>query len=285
MNDLRARNFTVRTLDGQNVSLNSLLGEGKPILMDFWATWCGPCRMVIPHMAEMSRKYGKDGLIVIGMNLEEPSAQGQAVKNFVKRSRMDYQNVFAPHAIYQLFSGNAVARIPFTLLFGPDGKLIWRLVGYSPQMSVALNSAVEQALAAAAQKSAAPAPPERQAEQVAPEKLAEPQNTPEKLAEQPAPEKPAETAPERSVDLSAPEKPVEQSVPEKPAEQSASEKTAEQPAPEKPLEKNTPEQPAPEKPLAPTTPETKNYCNCPCCSSRAQEKKAEQDAPEKPAPQ
>src|SRR5262245_54328762 len=78
LDDLKARNFTVRTLDGKSVSLNSLLEQGKPVLMDFWATWCGPCRMVIPHMAELSRKYGKDGLIVIGMNLEEPDAQGQA---------------------------------------------------------------------------------------------------------------------------------------------------------------------------------------------------------------
>jgi cytochrome c biogenesis protein CcmG/thiol:disulfide interchange protein DsbE len=270
LGDLKAKNFTVRTLDGQSVSLNSLLGEGKPVLMDFWATWCGPCRMVIPHMAEMSRKYGKDGLIVIGMNLEDPGA-GQAVKNFVKRSRMDYQNVFAQHAIYQFFSGNAVARIPYTLLFGPDGKLIWRLVGYSPQMTVALNSAVEQALAAAAGKPAEQAPPEKQTEQVAPEKPVE-QPLPEKPVEQPMPEKPAEQpTPEKPAEK-APEKPVEQPTPEKPAEQPAPEKQTEQVAPEKPVEQSAP-------------PATKNCCNCPCCSSHAEEKKAEQGAPDKPAQQ
>jgi thiol-disulfide isomerase/thioredoxin len=318
LDDLKARNFTVRTLDGRSVSLNSLLEQGKPVLMDFWATWCGPCRMVIPHMAELSRKYGKDGLIVIGMNLEEPDAQGQAVRNFVKRSRMDYQNVFAQHAIYQFFSGNAVARIPYTLLFGPDGKLIWRLVGYSPQMSVALNSAVQQALAAAAEKpSAPPAPaPEKQAEQVAPEKSAEqpaPEKPAEKPAEQPAPEKPEEKAPETPVEQSAPEKPMERPLeptleprmpekpaeesalekpaepiaPEKPAERPAPEKPAEPVTPEKPVEKGTPEKPAeqlaPEKPAEQSAPTTKkNCCDCPCCSSREQEKKTEQGAPEKP---
>jgi cytochrome c biogenesis protein CcmG, thiol:disulfide interchange protein DsbE len=241
LDQLKARDFTVKTLDGESVSLNTLLGEGKPVLIDFWATWCGPCRMVIPHLGELHRKYGKDGLVVIGMNLENPAEDQQAVKSFVKRYRMDYQNVFAPHAIYQFFSGQAAARIPYTLVFGADGKLVWRLVGYSPQMSSALNGAVAKALASA---------PEKPAEQGAPEKKIE-QSAPEKPAEQGRPEKPTELAP--------PEKPTEQGKPEKPTELAPPEKPTEQGKPEK---KNC-------------------NCNCPCCSSPASEKKTEQGAPEK----
>jgi cytochrome c biogenesis protein CcmG, thiol:disulfide interchange protein DsbE len=244
IDQLKAKDFTVKTLDGESVSLNTLLGEGKPVLIDFWATWCGPCRMVIPHLGELHRRYGKDGLVVIGMNLENPAEDQQAVKSFVKRYRMDYQNVFAPHAIYQFFSGMAAARIPFTLVFGADGKLIWRLVGYSPQMSSALNGAVAKAMASA------------------PEKPAE-QGAPEKQTEQSAPEKPAEKAPS--------EKPTEQGAPEKP------EKPTEQGKPEKPTELA-----APEKPAEQGKPEKKTCnCNCPCCSSPAPEKKTEQGAPEK----
>jgi cytochrome c biogenesis protein CcmG, thiol:disulfide interchange protein DsbE len=232
IDQLKAKDFTVKTLDGESVSLNTLLGEGKPVLIDFWATWCGPCRMVIPHLGELHRRYGKDGLVVIGMNLENPAEDQQAVKSFVKRYRMDYQNVFAPHAIYQFFSGMAAARIPYTLVFGPDGRLIWRLVGYSPQMSSALNSAVAKAMAGA---------PEKPAEQGAPEKPAE-QGAPEKPAEQGAPEKPAEQGkPEKPTELAAPEKPTEQGKPEKKTcncncpccSSPASEKKTEQGAPEK----------------------------------------------------
>ncbi|HZF40997.1 MAG TPA: redoxin domain-containing protein [Blastocatellia bacterium] len=247
LDQLKAKDFTVRTLDGQTVSLNKLLGEGKPVLIDFWATWCGPCRMVIPHMGEMHRKYAKDGLIVIGMNLEDPGAQGQAVRNFVKRNRMDYQIVFAPNAIYQFFSGMAAARIPFTLLFGADGKLTWRLLGYSPQIGVALNGAIAKAMAGAQEKQTEQSAPEKQTEQSAPEKPAE-KLTPEKPAEQGAPEKPADQGtPQKPAELVAPEKKTEQAPPEKPAEQ--------------------------------------GKCNCPCCSSHAPEKKTEQGAPEKPAAQ
>jgi cytochrome c biogenesis protein CcmG, thiol:disulfide interchange protein DsbE len=255
LDQLKAKDFTVRTLDGQSVSLNTLLGEGKPVLIDFWATWCGPCRMVIPHLGAMHRKYGKDGLVVIGMNLEDPGAEGQAVRNFVERYRMDYQNVFVPHAIYQFFSGMAVARIPYTLLFGPDGRIMWRLVGFSPQMNRALDDAIAKAIAAAQEKPAEQLSPEKPAEQIAPEKPAE-QSTPKQVA---------------------PEKPAEQGTPEKSAEQVAPEKTAEQRAPEKPVE-----QIAPEKPAVQSQPEKKTCeCGCPCCSSPAPEEQTERGASEK----
>jgi cytochrome c biogenesis protein CcmG/thiol:disulfide interchange protein DsbE len=282
LDQLKAKNFTVKTLDGESVDLNTLLGEGKPVLIDFWATWCGPCRMVIPHLGELHRKYGKDGLVVIGLNLEDPRAERQAVRNFVKRYRMDYQNVFAQHAVYQFFSGMAVARIPYTLLFGPDGKLSWRLVGYSPTMSGSLNSAVAKAMAGA---------PGKPAEQSAPEKPVE-NVTPGKPAEQIAPEKPAENVtPGKPAEQIAPEEPVENVTPGKPAEQIAPEKPAENVTPGKPVEPAenvTPEKPAenvtPEKPAEQLKPEKKT-CNCPCCSSPASEKKTEPGAPEKPADQ
>jgi thiol-disulfide isomerase/thioredoxin len=247
LDQLKEKDFTVKTIDGESVSLNTLLGEGKPVLIDFWATWCGPCRMVIPHLNALHQKYGKDGLIVIGMNLENPAEDQQAVKSFVRRYKMDYQVVFAQHAIYQFFSGRAVARIPHSLVFGPDGKLIWRLVGFSPQVASAMNGAVAKAMAAAAEKPAEQSPPEKQTEQSAPEKPAE------KPAEQGKPEKPAEQG--------KPEKQVEQTKPEKQPEQGAQEKPIELVAPEKPTEQGKPE---------------KKTCNCPCCSSPAPEKKTEQ---------
>jgi cytochrome c biogenesis protein CcmG, thiol:disulfide interchange protein DsbE len=252
LDDLRAKNFTVRTIDGQTVNLNTLLGEGKPVLIDFWATWCGPCRMVIPHLTELSRKYGKDGLVVIGLNLESPRTQAQAVRNFVRRYKMDYQNVFAPHAIYQFFSGMAVARVPYTLLFDADGTLTWRLVGYSPQIGASLNSAVEKAMAGAQSKQADQGAQEKRAEQGAPEKQTE-QKEPEKRTEQ-----------------REPEKPVEQSAPEKPAELGAPEKPAEQEAPVKPEEQ--------EGPKSKTC-----TCDCPRCSSHAPEKQTDGGSPPRPA--
>jgi len=148
LDQLKARNFTVTTLDGKRVSLNKLLESGKPVVLDFWATWCGPCRQEIPHLNEMDKKHGKDGLIVIGLNLENPVEDRQAAQKFVKEFSMAYQNVFAPPQIYQFFNGATTSyRIPQTIVFGADGKLIKRMVGYSPRIGKeALTSAVEQAM-------------------------------------------------------------------------------------------------------------------------------------------
>jgi cytochrome c biogenesis protein CcmG, thiol:disulfide interchange protein DsbE len=148
LDQLKAKDFTVKTLDGDSVSLNSLLGEGKPVLIDFWATWCGPCRVEIPHLKELHKKYGKDGLIVIGLNLEDPVEDKQAVKKFVKDFDMGYQSVFAPSQIYKfLNTGVASYRIPQTIVFGADGAVVRRLVGYNPRIGrEILNRAVEKAV-------------------------------------------------------------------------------------------------------------------------------------------
>src|SRR5215813_10292360 len=149
LTQLKAKGFTVTTLDGERVSLNSVLGEGKPVLLDFWATWCGPCRMEIPHLKALNKKYGKDGLIVIGLNLEDPVQDKLAVKKFVRDFGMDYQSVFAPPQIYRFLNSGAAAsyRIPQTIVFGADGAVVRRLVGYNPRMGMeVLNGAVEKAV-------------------------------------------------------------------------------------------------------------------------------------------
>jgi len=145
---LKAQKFTVTTLDGKRVNFNQLLGEGKPVVLDFWATWCGPCRQEIPHLKEVAKKYGKDGVIVIGLNVEDPTEDQQGVKAFVRRFGMDYQNVFAPQQIYQFLNGGRAGyRIPQTFVFGASGEPVKRLVGFSPGVGgAALTGAVERAI-------------------------------------------------------------------------------------------------------------------------------------------
>ncbi|HEV2668940.1 MAG TPA: TlpA disulfide reductase family protein [Blastocatellia bacterium] len=50
LDGLRAKNFKVKTLDGKRVDLNTLLGQGKPVILNIWTTWCGPCRKEMPHL-------------------------------------------------------------------------------------------------------------------------------------------------------------------------------------------------------------------------------------------
>ncbi len=145
--EFKAEKIMVETVAGKRVELSKLLGQGKAVVLDFWATWCGPCRQEIPHLVALARQHGKE-IIFLGLNLEDPAEKRAAVKSFIKEYAMNYQVVFAPAETYQFFNPGADGyRIPQTIVFGPDGKLIKRLVGYNPGIGKEiLDKAVQQAL-------------------------------------------------------------------------------------------------------------------------------------------
>lgn len=135
LDQIKAEKFAVKTLAGKSINLNSLLGKGKPVVLDIWATWCGPCRQEIPHLVELAEQYRKDGLIVIGLTTEDPATDRQRVKDFVKEYGMTYQVGFASRQLYVAFNnGSEAMRIPQTFVFDADGKLIRRLIGYNQKI-------------------------------------------------------------------------------------------------------------------------------------------------------
>lgn len=148
LDQIKAEKFIVQTLAGKKVELNKLLGEGKPVVLDIWATWCGPCRQEIPHLVELAEKHRRDGLIVIGLTTEDPSVYRSRVKDFVKLYGMTYTVGFASEALYLSFNGGSPSmRIPQSFIFGADGKLVKRLIGYSERIGAeVLNKAVQEAL-------------------------------------------------------------------------------------------------------------------------------------------
>ena len=150
LEQVKSEKFMVQTVNGKKVQLNKLLSEGKPIVLDFWATWCGPCRQEIPHLVELADQYKKEGLIVIGLTVEDSQTQRDRVKSFIKEFGMNYQVVFAPEQLYTSFNGGSSAiRIPQTFVFGADGKLVKRLIGYNNQLGrQMLTAAVAEAVAA-----------------------------------------------------------------------------------------------------------------------------------------
>jgi thiol-disulfide isomerase/thioredoxin len=155
LDQIRTENFVVQTLAGKKIALNKLIGQGKPVVLDIWATWCGPCRQEIPHLVELAEKHRKDGLVVIGLTTEDPTVHRERVKAFVKQYGMTYTVGFASEALYLSFNGGSRSmRIPQSFIFDADGKLVKRLIGYSERIGVeVLNNAVQEALKISKQES------------------------------------------------------------------------------------------------------------------------------------
>jgi thiol-disulfide isomerase/thioredoxin len=118
--------FTLKDVAGKDVKLASL--KGKVVLLDFWATWCGPCKIEIPWFIEFQNKYGKDGLQVVGVSVDDTQDK---LKPYVANMKMNYpvlqgldhddiQDAYGP-----LFG------IPVTVVISRDGRVCAKHVGLS----------------------------------------------------------------------------------------------------------------------------------------------------------
>jgi len=100
--------------------------HGKVLILDFWATWCAPCRVEIPHFVELQKQYGDKGLTVIGVSLDEQDQE--VVKKFVKRLGVNYAIVMGNEKVVEAYGG--IDAIPTTFVIDRQGRIVSRHMGY-----------------------------------------------------------------------------------------------------------------------------------------------------------
>ena len=128
--------------DGRRVRLEDL--RGQVVVLDFWATYCAPCREEIPHLVQLQKQYGPRGLQVIGLNVGGPEDRPK-VPEFVKLYNIQYQLAEPDRETSSLFLSQSDA-IPQTFVLDRRGRLVRHFVGYDSEVASQLESAVEQAL-------------------------------------------------------------------------------------------------------------------------------------------
>ena len=117
-------NFTLKDVAGNNVKLTSL--KGKVVLLDFWATWCGPCKIEIPWFIEFQNKYGKSGLEVIGVVTEDTVDKA---KPFAAQWKMNYTILQGNERDDLDDAFGPMFGLPITVVISRDGKICGKHVG------------------------------------------------------------------------------------------------------------------------------------------------------------
>jgi len=116
-----ASDFTLKDLDGKEVALKEL--RGTVVLLDFWASWCGPCRMELPHIEKLHREFKDKGLVVLGVNNEPP----ETARAFVKKKEYTFPTlVDADRGVANRYQ---VTGIPAVFVIDKDGKIVAHYVG------------------------------------------------------------------------------------------------------------------------------------------------------------
>jgi thiol-disulfide isomerase/thioredoxin len=151
-----APDFTLQSLDGKNMSLSDL--RGKAVLLNFWATWCGPCKIEMPWFIELQKQYGSQGLQIVGVAMDDSSKED--IAKFANDMGVNYPVLLGKEAVGDAYGG--VPALPETFFIGRDGKIVDKIIGLKGRAEI--EDSIKKALdthAINSQAAAAPLQPQK----------------------------------------------------------------------------------------------------------------------------
>jgi peroxiredoxin len=126
----RARGFNLLDLSGEMVALEDY--KGQFVLVDFWATWCVPCRKSLPELASVDQKYRNRGVTVLGLAVDDPdSFENEYIANFIEKYNVAYPILRATQQVVDQYLGKEQPQIPTLFIIDRQGRIVEKIVGFS----------------------------------------------------------------------------------------------------------------------------------------------------------
>ena len=134
-----APDFSLNDLDEKPVKLSDF--RGKAVLLNFWATWCGPCKIEMPWLVDLQKKYGSQGLQIVGVAMDDTS--DKEIADFAHKMGVNYVVLKGTEKVGDLYGG--VDRLPLTYFVDRSGKVVDEIVGL--RGSADIEEAIKKTLA------------------------------------------------------------------------------------------------------------------------------------------
>jgi peroxiredoxin len=133
-----APDFSLESLDGTTMRLSDL--RGKAVLLNFWATWCGPCKIEMPWFVDLQNQYRSQGLQIVGVAMDDASKED--ISKFAKDMGVNYPILIGKESVGDQYGG--VPALPETFLIGRDGKIVDKIIGLKGKADI--EEAIQKAL-------------------------------------------------------------------------------------------------------------------------------------------
>jgi cytochrome c biogenesis protein CcmG/thiol:disulfide interchange protein DsbE len=136
-----APDFVLKDTEGKNVQLSRF--RGKVVVVEFWATWCPPCKATIPGLIALQEKYTDKGLVVLGISIDEGDDLASKLSAFSKEHKINYPILIGTEEVARAYG---VMSIPATFLIGRDQKIISAYKGYVEDIESLISEQIERNL-------------------------------------------------------------------------------------------------------------------------------------------
>ncbi len=133
-----APDFSLEALDGKSMRLSDF--RGKAVLLNFWATWCGPCKIEMPWFVDLQQKYGAQGLQIVGVAMDDASKED--IGKFAKDMGVNYPILIGKEAVGDQYGG--IPALPESFLIARDGKIVEKIIGLRGKAEI--EDAIKEAL-------------------------------------------------------------------------------------------------------------------------------------------